>query len=233
MAEADVSEKNQMPSAEQQGGQQGQTAQPSGQQAGAMQSRGQGQQRGGLARRRAFLPSMFAVSPRHLLSLNPFELMRRFTEEMDRTFEDAGLSRGAGGGETQSWVPPVDIFERDNNIVVRMELPGVENEDVTVSLTDDGLVIRGERRLDHEERRRGIYVSESTYGQFYRLIPLPDGVNVEQARAQLNNGMLEITIPMSEAQGRQRNIPIESGGGQATQTTGGQTQTATGGSGRK
>jgi len=214
----------------QQGGQQRQSNQPSGQQSGAMQARGQGQ-RGGMARRGAFAPSMFALSPSAIFSMSPFDLMRRFTDELDRAFEGVGLMRGAG--EIETWTPSVEIFERDNNLVVRAELPGLDKDDVKVELTADGLVIEGERRCEHEERFEGGYRSEISYGHFYRLIPLPEGVDIDQAKAQINNGVLEVAIPMAEARRQRRSIPVETGAGQATQTAGEQAQTETGGSGKK
>jgi HSP20 family protein len=215
----------------QQGGQQRQSNQPSGQQSGAMQAREQGQRGAGMARRGSFAPSMFALSPSAVFSMSPFELMRRFTDELDRAFESFGLARGAG--EVETWTPSVEVFERDNNLVVRAELPGMDKDDVRVELTDDGLVIEGERRREHEERLEGGYRSEIEYGRFYRLIPLPEGVNIDQSKAQMNNGVLEVAIPMAEARRRHRSIPVETGAGQATQTAGEQAQTATGGSGKK
>jgi HSP20 family protein len=217
----------------QQGGQQRQSNQPSDQQSGAMQARGQGQRGGGMARLSSFAPSMFALSPSAVFSMSPFELMRRFTDELDRAFEGLGIARGAGAGEIEMWTPSVEVFERDNNLVVRAELPGLDKSDVRVELTDDGLVIDGERRREREERFEGGYRSEIEYGRFYRLIPLPEGANVDQAKAQMNNGMLEVVIPMAEARRQRRSIPVETGAGQAAQTAGEQAQTATGGSGKK
>jgi HSP20 family protein len=186
-----------------------------------------------MARRGAYAPSMFALSPGAVLSMNPFELMRRFTDELDRAFEGLGITRGAGRGEIQMWTPPVEVFERDNNLVVRAELPGLDKDDVKVELTDDGLVIEGERKREHEERLEGGYRSEIEYGRFYRMIPLPEGVNVDQAQALMNNGVLEVMIPMAEVRRPRRSIPVETGVGQATQTAGEQAQTAAGGSGRR
>jgi HSP20 family protein len=226
----------------QQGAQQRQSNQPSGQQSGAMQTGGQGQRGGGLTRRSSYAPSMFGLSPSTVFSMSPFDLMRRFTDELDRAFEDLGLAHGSdfGAVESETWAPPVEVFERDNNLVVHAELPGTDADDVTIELTDDGLVIEGERAREHEESREGTYRSEIVYGHFYRLIPLPEGANVEQAQAQINNGVLEIVIPMAETRRQRRSIPIGTGGGRAAQTaggqaqtTGGQAQTATGGSGRK
>ncbi|HKC88211.1 MAG TPA: Hsp20/alpha crystallin family protein [Blastocatellia bacterium] len=222
----------------QQGGQQRQSNQPSGQQSGAMQAREQGQRGGRMARRGSLAPSMFALSPSAVFSMSPFELMRRFTDELDRVFEGLGITRGAGGGEIQMWTPSVEVFERDNNLVVRAELPGLDKDDVKVELTDDGLVIEGERKREREERLEGGYRSEIEYGRFYRMIPLPEGVNVDQAQARMNNGVLEVMIPMAEVRRPRRSIPVETGpvetgAGQAAQTAGEQAQTAAGGSGRR
>src|SRR5262245_32247993 len=217
----------------QQGGPQAQSGQPSAQSPGAMEGGKRGERGARMARRGAYAPSMFALSPSAVLSMSPFELMRRFTDELDRAFEGLGLARGAGGGEIEMWTPSVEVFERDNNLVVRAELPGLDKDDVRVELTDDGLVIEGERRHEHEERLEGGYRSEIEYGRFYRLIPVPEGANIDQAQARMNNGVLEVAIPMAEERHRRRSIPVETGAGQAAQTAGEQAQTATGGSGRK
>jgi HSP20 family protein len=225
MAEVKVEKQN---NTEQQGSQQGQNTQST-----AMQTTGQGEQwrqGGGLTRRGSWTPSLFSLSPREFFSASPFELMRRFTEEMDRAFEGWGLSRDSrfGGSQSALWSPAVEVFERDNNLVVRADLPGLNKDDVKVEMTDDGLVIQGERKRESEEKGEGWYRSERSYGQFYRLIPLPEGANAEQAKAQFENGVLEVSVPVPESQRRRRSIPIETSGGQAQQT-----QTAGGGSGKK
>ncbi len=74
------------------------------------------------------------------------------------------------------------------------------------------LVIQGERKEEHEEKKEGFYRSERSYGQFYRLIPLPDDVNLDQVRADFNNGVLEITVPVPQTQQRRNEIPIGVGG---------------------
>jgi HSP20 family protein len=229
MAEADEKKKQQTQTTEKQDEEQGQSTRSSGEMMTA------GPQMGGLARRGAFLPSMFSLSPREFFRMGPFEMMRRFTDEMDRVFENFGLMRGFGSGETAIWSPDVEVFKRDNSLVVRADLPGMTRDDVKVEMTDEGLVIKGERKHEHEERREGFYRSERSYGQFYRLIPLPEDVNIDQVRAQFENGVLEVLIPIPESQ--RRNIPIggpaETGGEQATQTGGGQAQTAKGGTGKR
>jgi len=156
--------------------------------------------------RRGPYSSLFPVNPSELFSLNPISLMRRFTEEMDRVFQGAGGRRE----ESSLWSPAVEITEHDAKVEVVADLPGVKENDVRVEVTDEGLVIQGERRREHEEKGEGFYRSERTYGQFYRLIPLPDGANLDQARAEFRNGELRISIPVPEQQRKVRQIPISS-----------------------
>jgi len=142
------------------------------------------------------------------LTGSPFTFMRRFSEEMDRLFEDFGLGRGLlapgleqgldrlGNLATGTWAPQVEIFERDNELVVRADLPGMTKDDVSVDIDDRSIVIRGERQTEHEENDKGYYRSERSYGNFYRQIPLPSGVDAEEANAEFRNGVLEITMPV-------------------------------------
>jgi HSP20 family protein len=96
-----------------------------------------------------------------------------------------------------------------------------------VEMTNDGLVIQGERKRESEEMGKGWCRSERSYGQFYRLIPLPEGVSAEQAKASFDNGVLEVSASIPESQRRHRSIPIEIGGGQTPRT-----QIASSGSGK-
>lgn len=169
-------------------------------------SQHQGTQReSGLARRgEGYLPGFRPLGPREFFSMSPFELMRRFTEDMDRFFQAP-----ARGGEEMAWSPSVEVREKDNQLIVCADLPGLKQEDVKIEVNEDGLVIQGERKREHEEKQEGFYRSERSYGRFYRLIPLPEDANVEQAKAQFNNGVLEVTIPVPESQRRRREIPIQ------------------------
>jgi len=177
---------------------------------------------GGLSRRG--MPG-FGNSPQDLFSMSPFTLMRRLTDDIDRMFSGMGSQQGQGA-ETGLWIPPVEVREEGKDLLVQVELPGLDGEDVRIELRNDALVIQGEREREAKDEQGGIRRSERFYGSFYRVIPLPEGVNADQAQAQLNNGVLQIRIPMTEAAQRTRQIPVQSGGGQERKPAGQQTQTA-------
>ncbi len=153
---------------------------------------------------------------------SPFTFMRRFSEEMDRVFEDFGFGRGwlAPGFERgldqlgtlagNTWAPQVEVLERDNELIIRADLPGMTKADIEVDIADNAVAIRGERKSEHEEDEEGYYRSERTYGSFYRRIPLPRGANAEEASADFRNGVLEITMPTSQiADEKHRQIEIK------------------------
>jgi len=143
---------------------------------------------------------------------NPFGMMRRLVEQMDRMFEDFGFGGGlspriqvgrSGFGESV-WAPDVDIFERDGNVVVRADLPGLKRDEVQVEIRDGALAISGERRHEQERREGSWYRTERSYGRFYREVPLPEGVDLEKAQAMFEDGVLEVTMPAPPARGARR-----------------------------
>jgi len=175
-----------------------------------IQRRGGGAQTG-LAPRQAVLPSLFNMDPFDMMRSSPFALMRRFSEEMDQWFAQQGLGRGghsmaAGGG---LFAPAVEVCEREGTFVVRADLPGLTKDDVRVEVTDTALVLEGERRSEHDDQQGGVVHSERHYGMFRRQIPLPDGVNAEQATATFKDGVLEVTMPAPPRQARGRRIDIQ------------------------
>lgn len=174
----------------------------------------QGEQSGrqtSLARRNA-LPSVSSLllDPLGFFDDSPFSLLRRLQQEMNRVFAQPGLTRGAVSNPV--WVPPIEVAYRDGNLVVSAELPGLDDEDITVTIRDNAIVIEGERQIENEESEGGIQRTELRYGQFYREIPLPDGANADQARAEFNDGVLQITVPVAQEQRNERQIPIETSG---------------------
>ena len=140
-------------------------------------------------------------------NLSPFSFVGRVMEEMDRLAGDFGFGRGllatvdrnlTGG----AWSPQVEIFERNGDLVLRADLPGLDRDDVKVELADGALTIEGERRGEHEEKGEGFYRSERSYGRFYRRLPLPEGVRTDNATATFNNGVLEVTMPAPKRESR-------------------------------
>lgn len=161
---------------------------------------------------------------------NPFALMQRMAEDMDQLFEQfgfggMGLGRGSRfgsmlGGDPWSgngasaqdamWSPQVETFRRGDNIVIRADVPGVNKDDIHVDVENDVLTISGERRAENEDQHEGYYRTERSYGQFYRAIPLPEGVDTDQCNASFKDGVLEVTLPAPRDTARgTRRIPVK------------------------
>lgn len=93
-------------------------------------------------------------------------------------------------------VPPVEVFERDHRLTVRVELPGIKEEEIGVTFTDGVLTIEGERKFENEEKKNEWYRNERTYGKFVRTVPLPEGVKATDIKATFEGGVLEIAVPL-------------------------------------
>jgi len=129
--------------------------------------------------------------------------MQRLADEMDRMFDGFELGRQWSSGRREfgmeSWAPEVEVFQKNNELVIKADLPGLKKDEVSVEVTDDAITIHGERKREHEEEREGLYRSERSYGTFWRVIPLPEGAISEQAKANFHDGVLEITLPAPPA----------------------------------
>jgi len=136
------------------------------------------------------------------IATTPFVFMRRFGEEMENLFDDFGIghewlapiTKGANLAQGL-WTPQVEMFERDTELVVRADLPGLTKDDVKVEVANDGITIEGERKQTREEKGEGLYRSERSYGKFYRRLPIPEGIDPADATATFSNGVLEVTMP--------------------------------------
>jgi HSP20 family molecular chaperone IbpA len=146
---------------------------------------------------------------------DPLAMMRRMSEDLDRMIERvvgtmaAGTPRLQPAAPAAKWTPPVEVAQRDGKFVVCAELAGVKREDVSVEVSGDRLTIEGERRQEPPrgpgEQRR----SERAYGHFYRVISLPPGARGEAASASLQDGLLEITVPLTEGGRNGRRIEVQ------------------------
>jgi HSP20 family protein len=153
-------------------------------------------------------------------TVNPFQMMRRFSKNMERLFEDFGgfnfptffktdFAPFRSEFDNVEWVPQIEVLQNNGQIIVRADLPGLTKDDVKVELTDDVLTISGERKEEKEEKREGFYRSERSYGSFYREIPLPEGAKTEKAAATFHNGVLEITMPAEKVEMPARKLEIK------------------------
>jgi HSP20 family protein len=152
---------------------------------------------------------------------NPLAMMRRMQEDLDSVFRAFGVPRLGAAlvppreleellvrtpalSQTAQWSPQIEVFEREGDIVVHADLPGVKRDDVEVSVDDDVLTIRGERRHENRETQGGYRRTERSYGTFFRQIPLPDGVDPTEIAAAYEDGVLEVIIPSPRDQQRAR-----------------------------
>lgn len=145
----------------------------------------------------------------------PRVMVKKMSEEMDQLFERfigrPMASRFGQVGGSGKWTPPVEIVQRDNQLVICTDLPGVKIEDVQIEIDEEKLTIEGERREQwHQAQVPGYRRSERCYGHFHRMIPLPAGANADAAQASMRDGVLEITMPMpASTERRGRRIDIQ------------------------
>ena len=155
----------------------------------------------------------------------------RFTElrqETDQLMRDI-LAGGAFGGfrdllpttaeQASAWAPAVDVFTRDNDVVVRAELSGLDPaKDVEISLHDGMLTIRGERRQEDRKETDQYVRLERRYGSFERSLPIPEGVNADDIKAEYRNGVLQVVIPGAAQISSVKKIPVQVANGSTAKT---------------
>lgn len=138
--------------------------------------------------------------------LEPLSALRR---QMDRLFEDFGAGALDIWGEERRFLPEADYAESDKEIVITAELPGVDPKDVDISLVDDILTIRGEKRSQRDEKSERYQLAERSYGIFERSLSVPHGVDPDKIKAEYDKGVLKVTLPKpAEMQSRRRKIEI-------------------------
>src|SRR5438105_882793 len=133
---------------------------------------------------------------RTLMLTEPGALKRRMFRDLDPSSEPRGFFPFTGLRKTFAdlpWMPPLEMTERDHYLMIKLDLPGLKKEDIGVSVTDEGLVIEGERTQETENEKNDWFTTERTYGHFYRVVPIPDGVNYKEVKATFSTGVLEIT----------------------------------------
>lgn len=162
---------------------------------------------------------------------DPFLTLHR---EMNRLLDDAMRgsmppSAGQGAGQAGALLAPhVDVSETDKDVRIQAELPGVSDQDIEVSLNDDVLTIRAEKRQERKEDRQGVHFSERAYGTFQRSLRLPFPVSQNQVQASFENGVLSVTLPKAQPQERSHRIQVQ-GPQQSRSAQAGQEQASLGG----
>ena len=117
--------------------------------------------------------------------------------EVNRLFDTFFGGRSANGG-LRRWVPPMDLVETDDHLVLRSDLPGLAGDDVNIEVKDGVLTVSGERKAEHEEKADGYYRVERAFGGFSRSMTLPEHVDADRISASFDKGVLEIRIPKPE-----------------------------------
>jgi HSP20 family protein len=137
---------------------------------------------------------------RDMMLTEPGALIGRMFRDLDPWVELAEVP----------WMPELEMTERDHTLLIKLDLPGMTRENVNVSYTDEGLVIKGERTQETEAKKDEWFTTERTYGRFYRVVPLPEGVNYKEVKATFKNGVLEVTVPIPVAEAKTPyQVPVE------------------------
>jgi HSP20 family protein len=128
----------------------------------------------------------------------------------DSFFGRRDANASGGGYASRRWVPPMDLVETEDSLVLRADLPGLDREDIEIELKDGVLTVSGERKAQHEEKGEGYHRVERSFGRFARSLELPKGVDAENVGASFERGVLEVRIPKPEERKPTR-IEIEPG----------------------
>jgi HSP20 family protein len=123
---------------------------------------------------------------------DPFRDLQRVQDEVARLFDDRLLARG---GESVGWTPKADIFEDEEGVALRFELAGVDPKDVDIRFENGVLTLRGDRKMENEDKRDNYHRVELAYGTFTRSFSLPATIDAEKIRAESKNGVLTVHLP--------------------------------------
>jgi HSP20 family protein len=130
-----------------------------------------------------------------IIKFDPFRDMMTLREKMNRLFEDAFSQKGEDKDLISSaWLPPVDIYESDNELALAVEVPGIDEKDIEISLENNVLSIKGERKFEKETKEENYHRVERSYGTFFRSFTLPTYADSDKVSAVHENGVLTIKI---------------------------------------
>jgi HSP20 family protein len=141
---------------------------------------------------------------------DPFRELAQLQDRVNRLFQETGAGHDEGI-ITGSFVPPVDIYETEHNIVLKVEVPGVEQKDLDIRIENNTITIRGERKFEKEVKEENFHRVERRYGSFQRSFSLPNTVNTESVTADYENGLLKVTLA-KRAEAKPKQIKVNAGG---------------------
>ncbi len=132
----------------------------------------------------------------NIIRWDPFRDLATLRERMNRLFEEAYTSRGEKKDMVAStWNPSVDIYETENELVLKAELPGVDEDDIEIKIEDSTLTLKGDRKFEKETKEENYHRIERSYGSFYRSFTLPRNIDQDKIKAESETGILKITMP--------------------------------------
>ena len=149
----------------------------------------------------------------NIVRYDPFRELRSLQDEVNRLFSTS-FSRGGDGNEQMrsgSWTPSVDISENKDQLILEAELPGMKPEDVEISIENNVLTLRGERKFEKQQDSENMHRVERSYGLFTRSFTLPPTISADDATAVFENGVLRLTLAKRE-EAKPRRIEIRTGG---------------------
>ena len=129
-----------------------------------------------------------------IIRWDPFREMTNLQGQVNR------LADSLWSGRQESWVPAVDVFDTKEAVVLKAELPGMKVDDIQIEVDDNVLTIKGERSFEEKVDEERYYRVERRYGSFQRSLALPQGVKADEIRATYEDGVLQVTVPKSEAE---------------------------------
>jgi HSP20 family protein len=135
-----------------------------------------------------------------LIRWDPIRDLDSLQTDMNRLFDrffDGGKA-GANGGAVRRWIPAMDLVETEDDLVLRADLPGMNEDDVEIEIKDGVLTISGERKAEHEQKGEGFHRVERAFGRFSRSLSLPEGVEATKVDASFHDGVLEVRVPKPE-----------------------------------
>ncbi len=142
---------------------------------------------------------------------DPFRELTALQERMNRLFQDNYNQGQETSLDTVGFVPPVDVYEDEHNVTLKLEVPGIDEKDLDVRIENNTLTVRGERKFEKEEKEENFHRIERRYGSFARSFTLPNTVDSESVKADYHSGVLKLTLA-KRAEAKPKQIKVNVGG---------------------